>query len=198
MHMAASRMRNLLTIGLLLAPSLVMPPGKLGGGIERSLEGSHDADLLAAIKRPGISKGELSQAISQLGPVAEKADFWVSITNDPRFSDLHRAYCVMQLFKRHVKPGMTLADLGDLLKGAKWLHGHDHIEHFIVLGGFVPVEWPLNASLFSIGLSRQDPDLVLFLSIYGEFDSLDLANSLRGDQANPNLVNQKIADCWPR
>jgi hypothetical protein len=190
--------RKLLVISALLALSLPVSTSHLSGDVQCDVPSHEDGEALATISRPRATDKDLSLEISQLGAVTESPDFWVKIANDAKFSDLHRSRCVMQLFKRHVKPDMTLGEVAKLLSGAKWLHGNEHIVHFIVLGGFVPVEWPSEGSLFSIGLNQQDPDLVVYLSFYGKCEPFELADCLRGEQLNANIRDLRIADCWPR
>jgi hypothetical protein len=106
------------------------------GGAETN--GSHACFL--EIRNPKIPENDLRWIMNHLGPTREPATFWTEIANNPRYSNRHRAYCVLQYFRRHVRAGTTLGELGKSLQGANWLR-KDRIHEFPVLGGHVPLAW---------------------------------------------------------
>jgi hypothetical protein len=67
--------------------------------------------------------------------VREGAAYWRNIASDDNHPAVQRRVAVLQLLKRHFKPGMTLAELAMTLGYPHWLK-RNHI-HPVLAGGFL-------------------------------------------------------------
>lgn len=145
-------------------------------------------DTLQMISDPGRSEAELVHAIARLGPVTEPPVFWSALANSAAHSAIQRRHYVFQLLRRHVAPGITLSQLGQLLDGPTWLHRAD-IEVIEDLGGTIPVRMTDSDSVFRLRVAP-GPGLPDFRDVYfrvtGKVGADQLYALLRdkaGDQA---------------
>jgi hypothetical protein len=77
----------------------------------------------SVIKNKNILYDSLQKAVSALDSlVNESAIFWKSVGADTSYSKIHRGICLMQLFKRHIQPGMLLENFRDTIGSANWQH----------------------------------------------------------------------------
>jgi hypothetical protein len=108
------------------------------------------------------------------------AEDLTTIANDPAYSPEERRTAVLRLFREHVRPGMTLAEVGDLLEGAPWLDDGD-VTVVEDVGGALPVRPSEGVTIARIAVlpSSGSPSFV-FLAIAGEVDGSDVAAALRG------------------
>jgi hypothetical protein len=151
------------------------------------------ADVFSIIADPSTGRAELLDALRQLGPITERADFWSGIANSAAYRQDHRRQAVFALFRRHVSPGTTLADLARLLDGPTWLVDDD-ISVMTALGGKIPVAWTLDdtAAVLSVfpGLADdQHQYWAIYLRIGGQIDEQSIRAALRGAPA-PSAVQQ--------
>jgi hypothetical protein len=114
----------------------------------------------------------------------EPPQLWTALANHPALEKSCRRDCVLRLFQCRVRRGMRLSELARLLDSPTWL-GEDDATQFIVLGGFVPVNWTLDTSLYSLHIF---PELgkeagVVYLVVSGRTDykgGKELTHLLRG------------------
>lgn len=111
----------------------------------------------AAIADPHTKDDLLATLLGNVGPINESPAFWKDIANNPAFSDLHRRRAVMQLFYRYVRVGMTLRELGDVMKGSTWIKDSD-IVSVQLFSGTLPLH-STTGNIFGIGvLPTHDAD----------------------------------------
>src|SRR3974377_1948519 len=60
-------------------------------------------------------------ALSELGNAPEASSFWSGICKDGTYSLERRRMCVVQLFRRYVRTGMTLEQISVCLGRPSWL-----------------------------------------------------------------------------
>jgi hypothetical protein len=105
---------------------------------------------------------------------------------------------VLQLFRRHVQPGMTLGELSRILGGARWL-ANGQVYKFIVMAGYVPVKGStLEGSIFSLHTSPASDLDAVYLSLPGNISAQELLDALRGTPTDPRLLRIRVIDVWPR
>lgn len=158
---------------------------------------------LAAIADPTTPLAQVRRALDRLGPVTELPNFWTNIANNPAFSEEHRGLCVLELFKRHVRVGMTLGQLHGLVRGAPWL-APDDVSIWLVICGYVPVgNFTVgphhSARLFTIGAHKRiGGGIWLVLDIDAEtqwgFGERQFFAALTGEKPDSLYENVKIID----
>lgn len=105
--------------------------------------------VFSVISNPSSSKEGLLKALAKLGPVEEHPVFWTDIANNDKFSEGHRRRAVYMLFKRHVKIGISLQTLGEILNEPTWLKKID-ISLVQELAGKIPVEFNFDDTILAI------------------------------------------------
>jgi hypothetical protein len=63
----------------------------------------------------------LIKRIRQNAPKKDEATIWARVANSDKYSDIRRRRAIFQLFDRHVRQGMTLGELANLLAKPSWL-----------------------------------------------------------------------------
>ncbi len=156
---------------------------------------------LCRIANPATSEADLLTAIEALGPVSEAPCFWTNIVNDRGFSEVHRGHCLIQLFERHVHPGMTLDQLASIVSGASWLD-QSKIGCFIYICGYIPVnvnfakERAFSIRVFPEG-GRNEHKCV-YITAPNTLNPDDLLRILHGEPIDTKLKSLIISDSWPR
>jgi hypothetical protein len=131
--------------------------------------------------------------------VTEDPAFWSRIANDTRYSRDHRRACILELFRRHVKPRAKLKDVANVLDNPSWL-AKEQIHFFGPLAGFVPVTLTFDDSVFSIViLSEPNGDAsAVYLRIKGKLteDELfeQLINPVIAGDPNKALANRRVLE----
>jgi hypothetical protein len=108
-------------------------------------------DTLERIADPTVSQEELRSEIDKLGEVAEPPSFWTGIANSPVYSARHRATCICQLLRRHVRQPVSLLRLAWLLDHPSWI-SPGVVTVVAHLKGEIPVEWNLGETVLAIRL----------------------------------------------
>ena len=155
-------------------------------------------DELAAIADPSTGRTALIDAIRGLGPVTEPASFWSDIAGDDAFGPEHRRRAVVALFRRHVVPGTTLAELARALGDPAWLVDDD-VSVVDVLGGKIPVSWTIADTVLVFGVLPELSDEVsrdwaIYLRVAGTIDLADVIALLRGGTAAPEVQRAEILE----
>ena len=119
--------------------------------------------------------------------VLESPQFWSRIANDSTYSDEQRRLSILQLFKRHIKPGTKLSQVYSVLGDAEWLNV-TNITIIRAIGGAIPIEFRTNAIPVVIKLlpnetegrtSWTGPASTLWLSVEGKLKIEELYNCLK-------------------
>jgi hypothetical protein len=83
-------------------------------------------------------RGTPESVIYRPGQVGEPAAFWAELANNADLEASCRRVCVLELFRRHVQPGMSLDEVADILDGPTWLEESD-VTDFAQYSGYVPL-----------------------------------------------------------
>ena len=87
---------------------------------------------------------------------------------------------MLQLFLRHVRPGMTLAQAGTLLDGAPWLDEAD-VTLIEDVGGALPVRRVDGRTIARVAvLPGSGSPCFVFLALAGEVEATEVSAALRG------------------
>lgn len=135
------------------------------------------------------SPNEIANAVLHLGPVREPASFWAQIANDPGYSALHRQHAVVQLFRRHVRPGLTLRELAALLDGPNWITAEEVSEVKIVLG-LIPVALTAEDTVFLLQVLPNISETVLcgvYLRVQGSIQKAAFVEILLSRAQDPEI-----------
>jgi len=107
-----------------------------------------------------------------------------------------RRRAVVELFRRQVQPGMTLADLARVLGDAAWLRDED-LSVVDVLGGKIPVSWTLEDTVLVLGVLPglpDDPAWSIYLRVAGKIALADVLALLHGRDAPPAVARAEILE----
>ncbi len=153
---------------------------------------------LLIISDPETDTELFLQEIRQLGAVTEPAHFWAAITSSAAYSSERRRQAVFQLFKRHVTPGLTLAELAIILDGPTWLAG-DNLSVVTNLAGELPVKFTLDDTIFVL---RVFPELVddlygpwsIYLRVGGKVEPEAFLDLLRGEGVSDEVRQAELLE----
>lgn len=140
---------------------------------------------------------QLRQAIQGLGPVSEPPSFWTAIASDDSYSRFHRRQSVFQLFYRHIRPGMTLADLARVVGQPTWL-SRINVTAVEDLGGHIPVALSSDRTVLVFDI-LPDPmpnsdHWQVYLSVTGAVDPGDVIRLLSGERVPETVHNAHIIE----
>jgi len=132
-------------------------------------------------------------AIRSLGPVVEPATFWSTIVNDESYSLEHRRRCAIQLFKRHVRAGMTLGEVAETLGRPKWLFDN-HINRIQSMFGYHGVDFKTGCTLLSLNIlpPKHGDEWGVYLRVVGHVKPHELGQVLRGEPGGERLADVKL------
>ena len=115
-------------------------------------------------------------------------------------SDAHsperRRRAVVELFRRQVRPGMTLAELARVLDDPDWLRDDD-LSVVDVLGGKIPVSWTLEDTVLVLGVLPglpDDPGWSIYLRVAGKLELGEVLALLHGGTAPPEVERAEILE----
>jgi hypothetical protein len=150
-------------------------------------------NLLLTIADKKVRYKKLVKAVQQLGPVKESPKFWSDIANSMEYTKLHRRVAIVELMRRHVRPGMKLSQLAQVLDNPIWMR-NTTVKTVTWLGGYVPLTSLSPGTVFEISLF---PELggptwsiwCIYFRVSGEIDLDDFKKVLQGQ-----AIEQKIGD----
>lgn len=106
------------------------------------------------------------------------------IANDPSFPLAERRTAVLQLFLHHVRPGMTLAEVGALLDRAPWLDDAD-VTLVEDVGGALPVHPGEGRTIARVAvLPGPGTTCFVFLALAGDVEATEVGAALRGERGS--------------
>jgi hypothetical protein len=158
-------------------------------------------DLLFIISNPTTEMQTLAEALKKLGEVSEPPTFWSGIANNDAFTRDHRRMIVFQLFIRHIKNGITLKALAEILDRPSWLR-LENISIVKEIAGKIPVTFDFNDTILVIDAlpevpGDQDSNWTIYLRIEGKINKEDFYKIICGTETE-NLVaikERKIIEC---
>ncbi len=159
---------------------------------------SNNKSPIEMINDKHCDEEQLVRAIENLGVVNEAPEFWTNIVENKAYRKNHRRHSVYQFFYRHVKPGMTLSQLAQILGSPTWLANED-ISIVEDLGGYIPVKVTFDNTVLVLDI-LPDPDPVsehwyVYVSVTGHVDPKNFYQLLQGgavDQATSEATILEI------
>ena len=118
------------------------------------------------------------------------------IAGSDAYSPDRRRRAVVELFRRHVKVGMTLAELARVLDDPAWLRDDD-LSVVEVLGGKIPVTWTHEDTVLVLGVLPElpdDPSWAIYLRVAGRIELADVLALLRGGTGPPEVERAEIRE----
>jgi hypothetical protein len=103
---------------------------------------------------------------------------------------------VVELFREHVRPGMTLAELARVLDEPEWLRDED-LSVVDVLGGKIPVRWTHEDTVLVLGVLPglpDDPGWSIYLRVAGRVALADVLALLHGREAPAEVARAEIRE----
>lgn len=139
-----------------------------------------DSELRAVIKDRQTSDEDLLQAISRMGKVTEKAEFWKDIADDPTYDTPHRRRVIFALFRRHGQVCTGVVQLARTIGPAKWLQ-EAKVTKITALTGRIPVDLNLGESVFSFPVLGGPS---VYVRVLGDMSSTNFSHLLRQEKSN--------------
>jgi hypothetical protein len=170
---------------LLLAGCTTEP---VGAGWQRDLSLQTLADKQA-------DANAFDTAIRDLGPVTEPASFWARIANDASYPVERRRRFALELFRRHVRKGMSLAQIAEALDRPTWLTDKN-IHKVRLLAGLIPVNLTRGDTVFALIVfppPRGDQSGV-YLRVGGNLHEGELGKLLRGEAGADRIAAVKLKE----
>jgi hypothetical protein len=121
--------------------------------------------------------------------------------NDPTEPQAVRARAVFALFAQYVRPGSSVDEVRRVITDNDWLR-EAHLEGVRVMGGKVPVEYPLEDTVFCLHLFPLDAEKkqspwVMYFRLSGKLRDQDGLAFLRGEKSAGNPKLMEFALCFP-
>lgn len=159
------------------------------------MDSSRLSHLLARIADPATPIAELEDALGELPEAATDAPFWTAIADDERYSLPHRRIAALQLVRRHVARGTSLADLAKLLGPAAWLRASD-LDIVTALGGKIPVRWTSEDTVFVIRVlpGPPGPQAAIYLRVSGHVALAAFRALLDGRPGEPVVGESRVLE----
>jgi hypothetical protein len=149
-------------------------------------------ELVTAVERLGYATEPTKfwKSLERLGSATEPPKFWSDIANSTEYTELHRRVAVAELFKRHIRPGMKLSELAEVLDSPTWME-NSNVSTVESIYGYVPLMGLSPGTVFAVHLFPRLPGLgwFIYLRISGEIRRDDFLKVLRGHD-----VEQKVRD----
>jgi hypothetical protein len=98
-------------------------------------------DGIEKIADPKMNEDDVVRLIETMRstePTEDEAKLWAIVANSDRYPDVRRRRAILQLFDRHLRPGMTVGQLSKLLADASWLK-RENVSVVRELGGKIPI-----------------------------------------------------------
>lgn len=133
-------------------------------------------------------------------PVMEPPYFWAAIANNPQVPIAYRRQCALQLFRRHVRPGMKLSELAAILEHPSWLR-RNHVtdwKHDVAGSFFIEVGITTEDSTFGVGLFPEYGDAKpVLLRVSGQMPKEEFVKILREGNDGTNASILELSFCPP-
>ena len=102
-------------------------------------------------EHPEISMAEAVSAAHKLEEAGTPCATWRKVSNDRRFTAAHRQLAAAMLLRCGLEKGHPLIEASGLCAGSDWLTA-SAVYRIDILGGEVPIEWPMEGCGFAINL----------------------------------------------
>lgn len=120
--------------------------------------------------------------------ILEPPRFWTALANDAKLPKWQRGVAVYLLFDRHVRTGMDLRELGEILRKPTWIKEND-VSEVVAVVGSIPLKRQPGVRIFRV-LVFHNPNFELhdserfaiYLGVSGEIDKKGLVSTIRGEK----------------
>jgi hypothetical protein len=154
-------------------------------------------DDARSFRDPGSDDGQVLRAISRMTGLDVPAAVWTEVADDPACRPFHRAVAVQELFKREVRPPVTLDQVAALLAGGRWLPDAS-IEKVTSMGGELPVRVPPGGAAFVLRLpgdpAATRPERGIYLALDRSLDAELFRDALRSRATDPSVGRARVVD----
>jgi len=135
------------------------------------------------------------KVVERLGSIKESPKFWSDIANSTEYTEFHRRVAVAELFKRHIRPGMKLSELAEVLDSPTWME-NSNISTVESIYGHFPLLGLSPGTVFAVHLFPRLPGLgwFIYLRISGEIGRDDFLKVLRGHDVEQRVREAKILE----
>jgi hypothetical protein len=133
---------------------------------------------------PSLSFSEVVTAAYALETSGTPCATWRKVSNDRDFSAAHRQLAAAMLLRCGLEKGHPLIEASGLCAGSDWLTA-DAIYRIDLLGGEVPIDWPMEGCGFAINLHAfgAEEGQTAYLALSRMVESDELYRILIGAQA---------------
>jgi hypothetical protein len=130
----------------------------------------------------------------------EPPQVWATLANCTVLAKTTRRDCVLELFQRHVKPGMPLSEVARLLDHPKWLKDED-VHFYNIITGYVQVRHAGGDCIYHLQIFHeygpQSGWIYFSVSRPASYsDGVDMARVFQGRSRDDDLKRQVIVDFW--
>jgi hypothetical protein len=154
-------------------------------------------EALAVIADRHSDPKAVEMAFQHLGRVSEPSSFWTRIANDDSYPIKQRRSCIMQLFRRHIRAGLSLGELAQRLYKPDWL-STSSFSRLHSFTGEIPVRTDDADTIFQLtilppakaGLHTSQ----VFIRISGHITKEQLAKLLNGESVGEDVKTAKIRE----
>jgi hypothetical protein len=152
-------------------------------------------DVLKRISDRTTSERDLRSAIKKLEGVTEPPSFWIDIANDRSYSAGHRAICICQYFKRHMREPISVACLAQLLDDPGWINPGS-VTTVTHLKGEIPVQWNLGETVLAIRLfpGKTEDSTILYIRLSQSSEAEAFAQTMRASQNDATAVATTVRE----
>ncbi len=91
----------------------------------------------ATLLDPSAPAADVMRAARRVADAEMPAQAWARLASDAAYGLVQRRVCVFELFRRHVHPGSTVAEIARLLDHPTWLRD-EHVRELEDIGGRLP------------------------------------------------------------
>jgi hypothetical protein len=152
-------------------------------------------ELLRIVADRNAKCSGVVKAAQRLGPVTEPPDFWTRVANSAEYTKRHRRVAVIELFRRHVKPGMSLAELGDVLDRAIWLN-ECTVTALETVYAIIPLRGGVLPGAFAILVFPEIPGDMwrIYLRVSEHLEVDTFLSALRGEDVEERVADTRIIE----
>jgi hypothetical protein len=130
----------------------------------------------------------------------EPPQVWAALANCTALAKSTRRDCILELFRRHVKPGIPLSEVARLLDHPNWLKDED-VHFYDVIAGHIPVRCGGGDCIYHLQIFHEygPKSGWIYFSVSRPASysgGVDMSRLFQGRSRNDDLKKQVIVDFW--
>ncbi len=154
-------------------------------------------EALAVIADRHSDMKAVEMALQHLRRVSEPSSFWTTIANDDSYPIEQRRGCVMQLFRRHIRAGLSLGEAGERLYRPDWLSASS-LSRVHSFTGEIPVRTDDADTVFQLTIlppaQAGSHTSQVFMRISGHITEEQLCKILKGESVAEDVKTAKLKE----